>query len=204
MRTHPLSTVYGFDRGQPADRRYIEQFLAQNREYIRGRCIEIRDDSYLRRFGGDRVTRFDVLDIDVDNHRANVVGDLQDLNMVPDASYDCAVVTETLSFLRDPRRGVCELHRILAAGGTALLTVACLGREEPAGGDGIDYWRFLPAGASALFADLSWEVSVTPYGNALVGIGIWCGMAVEDLPQRAWRLNDPYWPCLVGIRATKP
>jgi hypothetical protein len=99
------------------------------------------------------------------------------------------------------------LHRILAAGGTALVTLPCLGRpgaEESTVVDGIDYWRFLPAGVSALFADLSWEVDVTRYGNALVGMAMWYGMAVEDLPPRAWRLDDAAWPCVLGVRAAKP
>jgi SAM-dependent methyltransferase len=201
MTTRPLSAIYGFDRGTPVDRRYIEQFLAHYVDSIRGNCLEIKDDRYLRRFGGERVTRFDVLDIDVDNKSANVIGDLQDLKMVPDASYDCAIVTETLCFLRDPRRGVCELHRILSPGGTALVTVACLGREDIE--DGVDYWRFMPAGVSALFAGLSWEVDITRYGNALVGMAIWCGMAMEDLPARAWQLDDAGWPCVIGVRARK-
>ncbi len=203
MTTRPLSTVYGFDRGQAADRKYIELFLAQNAERIQGRCIEIKDDAYLRRFGGGRVTKFDVLDINAENERANVLGDLQHLNMVPDESYECAIVTCTLQYLRDPRRGVCELHRIISSGGTLLVAVNCIAREETAG-EGTDYWRFMPAGVSALFADLSWEVEITRYGNALVGTAIWCGMAVEDLPRRAWQHDDPSWPCIVGVRATKP
>ncbi|MCL2395379.1 MAG: hypothetical protein FWC87_11915, partial [Acidimicrobiaceae bacterium] len=44
MSTRPLSTVYGFDRGQPADRRCIETFLAANAGAIRGRCLEVESD----------------------------------------------------------------------------------------------------------------------------------------------------------------
>jgi SAM-dependent methyltransferase len=207
MSTRPLSKVYGFDRGSPVDRRYIERFLTQNARFIRGRCIEVKDSNYLRRFGAEQVISADVLDINADNPCANVVGDLQDLKVVADASYDCAVVTNTLQYLRDPRRGVCELHRILAAGGTALVTLPCLGRpgaEEFTVVDGIDYWRFMPAGVSVLFADLSWEVDVTLYGNALVGMAMWYGMAVEDLPPHAWRRDDAAWPCVLGVRGTKP
>jgi SAM-dependent methyltransferase len=209
MSTRPLSTVYGFDRGNqnPVDRRYIEEFLAQNTKFIQGRCIEVKHDTYLRRFGAERVISSNVLDVNADNPCANVVGDLQDLKTVADASYDCAVVTNTLQYLRDPRRGVSELHRILAPGGTALVTLPCLGRpgaEEFAVVDGIDYWRFMPAGVAALFADLSWDVDVARYGNALVGTAIWHGMAIEDLPRRAWQINDAAWPCVIGVRARKP
>ena len=201
MSTSPLSTVYGFDRGQPADRRCIEQFLAAHADAITGRCLEVTSDEYVRHFGGDRVSTVEVLDIDPHNDAATLIGDLQNLEAIPSATFDCAVVTQTLQYLRDPRRGVAELHRILTASGTALITVPCLGRVEPA--DVVDYWRFMPRGAEALFADQAWQVQVEPFGNALLGVAMWTGMATDDLPPRVWDVNDPSWPCVVGIRATK-
>lgn len=201
MSTRPLSTVYGFDRGQPADRRCIETFLAANAGAIRGRCLEVESDEYVRHFGGDRVSSVEVLDIDPQNDGATIIGDLQNLGSTPSESFDCVVVTQTLQYLREPRRGVSELHRILRESGTALVTVPCLGRVEP--GDVVDYWRFMPRGAEALFADQPWQIQVQAFGNALLGLAMWTGMAVEDLPERVWGLDDPAWPCLVGIRATK-
>lgn len=201
MSTRPLSTVYGFDRGQPADRRCIEAFLAAHAAAIRGRCLEVTSDEYVRHFGGDRVSSVEVLDIDEGNEGATIVGDLQNLDAIPSATFDCVVVTQTLQYLRDPRRGVAEMHRILAESGTALVTLPCLGRVEP--GDVVDYWRFMPAGVEALFADQAWQIQVQSFGNALLGLAMWTGMAVEDLPERVWSLDDPDFPCLVGIRATK-
>jgi SAM-dependent methyltransferase len=201
MSTRPLSTAYGFDRGQPADRRWIERFLAEHADDIRGRCLEVESDEYVRHFGGGRPSSVEVLDIDPHNEDATIVGDLQNLESIPSGTFDCAVVTQTLQYLRDPRRGVAELYRILTESGTALVTVPCLGRVEP--GDVVDYWRFMPQGAEALFADQPWQVRLQSFGNALLGLAMWTGMAVEDLPPRVWDLNDPAWPCVVGIRATK-
>lgn len=201
MPTAPISTVYGFDRGQPADRRWIESFLSANSGAIRGRCLEVQSDEYVRHFGGEHVSCVEVLDIDPHNPSATIVGDVEDLKTVPSSTFDCAVVTQTLQYVRDPRRAVHELYRILTDSGTLLVTVPCLGRVEP--GDVPDRWRFMPAGARELFVDLPWEVAIESFGNALVGIAMWSGMAVEDLPARAWLTDDPYWPCVVGIRATK-
>ena len=64
-RTAPLAPVsrsYGFDRGLPIDRHYIEDFLRRHGSWpgyaagdIRGAVMEVGDDAYTQRFGGDRV-----------------------------------------------------------------------------------------------------------------------------------------------------
>ncbi|NIV33023.1 MAG: methyltransferase, partial [Anaerolineae bacterium] len=59
-RVTPISQRFGYDRGRPIDRYYIEGFLAQHANDVRGRVLEIGDDSYTRQFGGNRVTTRDV------------------------------------------------------------------------------------------------------------------------------------------------
>ncbi|MGH7895327.1 MAG: glycosyltransferase, partial [Candidatus Binatia bacterium] len=75
-RLTPISREYGFDRGVPIDRYYIETFLARHAADVRGRALEIKDDTYTRRFGGDRVTARDVLCLEADDPHATIVGDL--------------------------------------------------------------------------------------------------------------------------------
>jgi hypothetical protein len=57
----PIRRGYGYDRGRPTDRYYIETFLEKNRSFIQGPVLEIGNDSYARTLGGDQVTRSDVL-----------------------------------------------------------------------------------------------------------------------------------------------
>jgi len=54
-RVTPLSREFGFDRGAPVDRRYIEGFLTRHAADVRGRVLEVKDAAYTRRFGGARV-----------------------------------------------------------------------------------------------------------------------------------------------------
>ncbi len=56
-RVKPLSQDWGFDRGKPIDRYYIERFLAGHSDDVRGRVLEIGSNDYTLRFGGDRVAR---------------------------------------------------------------------------------------------------------------------------------------------------
>jgi len=47
----PISDCYGYDRGTPVDRIYIEAFLDRHCDDIRGHGAEVKTDGYLRRFG---------------------------------------------------------------------------------------------------------------------------------------------------------
>src|SRR5512146_1728616 len=74
-RLTPLSYHFGYDRGQPIDRYYIESFLQCSSTDIQGRVLEIGDRSYTERFGQDRVEVSDVLHVSSDNPDATFVGD---------------------------------------------------------------------------------------------------------------------------------
>jgi hypothetical protein len=68
-RVTPISRQFGLDRGQAIDRYYIESFLARHATDIRGRVLEIGDDSYTRKFGDGCVTRSDVLHLHSETRR---------------------------------------------------------------------------------------------------------------------------------------
>ena len=104
-RTRPVSAYWGFDRGMPVDRVYIERFLERHAADIRGRVLEVEDAEYTRTCGGTRVTTSDVLDVDPANERATVVADLGEAGSLPPERFDCAIVTQTLQYMsnRKPR-----------------------------------------------------------------------------------------------------
>src|SRR3984957_6708899 len=72
-RLHPISSKFGYDRGTPIDRYYMETFLQDNRYDIKARVLEIRDSAYTLKFGQTRVNVSDVLDIDKKNDRATLI-----------------------------------------------------------------------------------------------------------------------------------
>jgi hypothetical protein len=99
----PISSTYGFDRGTPVDRPYIEAHLAAHASDVRGRVLEVKDDEYARRYGGSRVTHVDVVDLDPSNPDATIVGDLDQPGVLDSDSYDCIILTQVLEFLRPER-----------------------------------------------------------------------------------------------------
>jgi len=62
----PISRKFGFDRGTPIDRYWINKFIEENSQYIKGNVLEIGDSRYTKEFGKS-VINSDVLDIDKKN-----------------------------------------------------------------------------------------------------------------------------------------
>ena len=203
MRSGPVSRGWGFDRGLPIDRYFIELFLDEHRADIGGRVLEVKDDGYTRRFGS-AVSQADVLDVDATNPAATVVADLTDARQIPDDRYDCVLLTQVLHQIYDLHAAVSECHRILKPGGTLLVTMPVLSRCSIEPRD-TDFWRVTPSCAERLFGDVfgGENVSVVAYGNAVLGASFLMGVAVEEVPQRQLRRHDPMFPMLVTLRATK-
>src|SRR5437867_552274 len=110
-RCTPISRDFGFDRGLPVDRYFIERFLARHAQDIRGRVLEIGDNTYTRRFGGDRVVVSDVLHVSEGNPLATFVGDLTMADHIPSEAFDCIIVTQTLQLIYDVPAALATLCR---------------------------------------------------------------------------------------------
>jgi SAM-dependent methyltransferase len=201
-RRRPLSE-WGWRRGTPVDRVYIERFLADHREDIRGRVLEIKDSAYTLRFGVG-VTRPDVLDIDPGNPSATIVSDLVDLGDDVRDTFDCVILTQTLQLVSDPVRAIASAHSVLRPGGVLLATVPTITRADRSYDEDIDRWRFTGAGCRQLFGSVFGPaMSVHSYGNVLVAISFLAGVAAEELTDKDLWDSDPDYEVLVAIRAVK-
>ena len=203
--TRPISDRFGFDRGTPIDRHYIEGFLARNAGLIAGRTLEIGDDAYTARFGGERTTRRDVLYIDDSNPVATIIGDLADPATLPEAAFDCAVITQTLHLVWDMAAAARSLHRALRPGGTLLLTspgITPIDRHE---WNADWYWSLTVQSAARLFAEVfgTANVAVQSHGNVFAACAFLQGLAVEEVPRRKLEYADPGYPVIVTVRATR-
>jgi SAM-dependent methyltransferase len=203
-RTTPLSSLWGYDRGSPIDRYYIERFLGDHRADIHGRVLEIKDSTYTRQFATG-VERSDVLDIDPTNRQATIHADLGAPGALVADQFDCFILTQTLQYLLDPRVAVAQAHQILRPGGVLLATVPAVSRVHMEHARSDDYWRFTPSACLALFGQVfqPHNVTVVGYGNVLVSIAFLMGMAREELSQLELDACDPAFPLTVAIRAVK-
>ncbi len=197
----PLSDHYGFDRGTPLDRRYIEEFLGERSGLIRGSVLEVHDSAYTVRFGADRVAQSTVVDINRSNAQATLIADLEQPGSLPVETYDCIILTQTLHLLRQPGPCLENCHRALRRPGVLLATAPAVGRVSPTYPHR-DYWRFTPAGMAELFTR-HWDGDFTVHakGNLRTCIGFLLGEVVEDLPNTMLDRNDSRFPLNVAAEA---
>ena len=207
LRRSPVNSNYGFNRGRPVDRYYIEKFLLQQSEAIRGRVLEIEHDIYAKRFGGTRVDACDTLHVDPDFRNATIIADLADAPHIAANSFDCLIIAQTLQFIYDLPAAARTMHRILKPGGAALVTVPVVSRLHAPESDGEfrEYWRFTSMSAKRLFGEVfgSGNVRVEAYGNLSTCLAGLSGMATEDMRPDELDRRDALYEFLVGIRAEK-
>jgi SAM-dependent methyltransferase len=205
-RLTPISSIFGYDRGQPIDRYYIEQFLSAHTKDIKGRVLEFGDDSYTHSFGGDRVEHIDVLHARKGNPRASIVADLASADHIPSDIFDCVICTQVLMYIYEIEAAVRTLYRILKPEGVLLATFP--GISQIARGDMQqwgEYWRFTTMCAERLFAEVfpPQGVSVVGHGNVFVGIAFLHGLAAEELAPEELDYNDPDYQVSITVRAVK-
>jgi LmbE family N-acetylglucosaminyl deacetylase/SAM-dependent methyltransferase len=204
-RVEPMSRDWGFERGRPVDRYYIESFLADHSRDIRGRALEIVDDQYIRRFGSG-VTRTDILHVVPGNPNATIIADLAKGEEIPSDSFDCIVLTQTLHLIYEVQRAIATVHRILKPGGVVLATMPGISQISRTDMDRWgDYWRFTSRSAKRLFAEAFGEEAVTlkTYGNVLAATALLYGMADRELARHELDAWDPDYELLIGVRAVK-
>ena len=204
---NPVSDQFGFDRGTPIDRVFIENFLENHSNLISGEVLEIADNAYTVRFGADSVTRSHVLHAVDGNRQATLVGNLETGENIPSLAFDCILLTQTIPFLYDARAAISHCFRALKPGGVVLVTLPGISQISRYDSDRWgDYWRFTPQSAERLFREAfpGDSVEVKAYGNVLVACAFLHGLAAHELREKELWHEDQDYPVLITVKATKP
>ena len=204
-RSTPFSTKFGYDRGGPIDRYYIENFLRNEASSITGRVLEIGDNSYTLEFGGKNVAQSDILHVDVTNPNATFIGDLSEAPQVPDNTFDCLILTQTLHLIYDFKGALTTCYRILKPGGTLLLTapgITPIDREE---WEETWYWAFTDKALRRLMADTfpSSSIEVSSFGNVHVAAAFLYGMGLPEISPEVLDHHDPQFQVINAVKAVK-
>ncbi|WP_200929927.1 class I SAM-dependent methyltransferase [Nostoc piscinale] len=205
-RLKPIRTDFGLGRGLAIDRYYIENFLALYAEEIQGHVLEIKEPLYTEKFGGDRITKSDVLHVEAGNPKATIVADLTNADHLSSDTFDCIILTQTLQFIYNVPAAIKTLHRILKPRGVLLVTVSGISQisSEDMERWG-QYWSFTALSIQKLFQEVFEpdKIEVTSYGNVLSAIALLHGIVTEEIEQSKLNYHDPEYQVLITARAVK-
>lgn len=204
-RLEPFSKKFGFDRGGPVDRYYIEQFLQSESANIRGRVLEIGDNTYTMKFGGENIEKSDILHVDESNPAATFVGDLSNAPHLPDNTFDCIVLTQTLHYIYNFNAALKTCHRILKPKGTLLLTTPGLTPSAYRIWDDAWLWSFTEKAMKKIMAETfpGETIDVNNYGNVLTAASLLYGMGEGEISQKQLDFHDPKFQVIITVKAVK-
>ena len=204
MPEKPLCRDFGFSRGTPIDRVYIEKFLEQNKFAIKGDVLEIAENTYTMKYGEDRVDTSHVLH--VNGWGENVIcGNLETGEGITENRYDVAIITQTLMVIYNLPATVRNIHKLLKSGGVALITVSGISQISRYDAENWgSYWGFHPLAIKKLFeAEFSEDIVIESYGNVKTASALLWGISAEELPKEIFKYNDPQYPVILGIKVKK-
>jgi SAM-dependent methyltransferase len=202
--SQPVNAEWGFNRGQPVDRYYIENFLANQSNDIKGRVLSVGDDYYTQVFGSN-VTHRDVLHIQ-NNPKATIVADLADAPQIAANTFDCFLLVQTLQLIYEVPAALKTTYRILKPGGVVLATFPAITPLKDQDWNDTWYWNFTAGSAQRLFEEAfpTANIRIESYGNSLAATAFLHGLASQEIPSRKLDEADPRFPVILTVRATKP
>jgi len=201
-RSKPLCGDFAGTRGKSIDRHYIERFIGEHAHDVRGRVLEVEDDRYSRQFGGTRVTRQDILHVH-GNARSTIVGDLTKPGVLPPASFDCVIFTQTLHLIFDMAAALEQIHRSLKPGGVALITVPGITPVDRGEWKNSWYWSLTEHSLRPLMSgpfDPA-KVSVSTHGNLYAATTFLLGASLQEVSKAKLEPLDEAFPVTIAARA---
>ncbi len=206
-RTTPIAPMWPPRYGRPIDRHYIEGFLEREAGAISGEVLEVGDLAYTKRFGGSAVTGASILHSPIGaGPGVTYSADLADAPEIPSQHFDCVILPQTLLFIYDVHAAVRTLHRILRPNGVLLVTVPGLTHTVPEDKEMWgQYWSFTDDSLRRLFGDVFGpeNVEIESHGNVLTTTAFLYGLVVEDLRAADFVTDDPDYPLVLTVRATR-
>lgn len=203
-RVSPFSKEFGYDRGGPIDRYYIESFLLHHSQAIKGRVLEIGDNFYTTKYGGNKVQKSDVLNI-YENSNATFVGDLSDAPQLPNQAFDCIILTQTLQFIYDYKKAIETCYRILKPNGMLLMTVPGISNIDHDEWKDYWLWSFTKKSIECILTDVFKTdiIKVQSHGNVLTAASFLYGMGVNELTNHQLDYSDPHYQLVITAAVKK-
>ncbi len=205
MRLQPVSRLFGFDRGDPVDRHYIQKFLNNNRALITGRVLEIGDNEYTKKYGTN-VAQSDVLNREPSSN-ATIVGDMAKGQNIPESAFDCVIMTQTIQMIYDVKSALRNAYASLKPGGSLLITASGISQISRYDMDRWgEFWRFTDKSLKSILDEIAIKADITveSYGNVAVAKAFLDGLALQEIAPETLEYNDNDYQVTLAARVCKP
>ena len=206
LSTKTVSKVFGSERGKAVDREYIEQFLSENSESIKGVVLEVLNNNYTKKLGGNRVSKSVVSHVKGWGKDTVLCNFETGEGVVPN-TYDCIICTQTLQYIFDVKSAMMNIYNMLKPGGCALITVPgikplCEYDDSHWG----EYWSFTSKSIKRIIEEVCGvgDACIKTYGNVKTATAYLYGICVEELSSADFIDNDERFPFIIGARINKP
>lgn len=200
----PLNRTFGFSRGTPIDRFYIEKWLCDNQDLIKGDVLEIAEDTYTKQFGkSDAISH--ILHVNMEKE-GFIKGDLETGEGILENSMDCIILTQTLPFIYNCKNVMSNLYKMLRAGGYALITTGGISQISRYDMDRWGhFWSFTTASLKKLLEESDFEknYNITVFGNVKTACALLYGIAAEELTEEELVYVDEDYPVSICAVVTK-
>lgn len=204
MPLRPVSRDFGLGRGRAIDRYYIEAFLGEFKNDIKGNVLEIADNTYTIKYGENRVENSYVLH--VEGWGNTIKGNLETGEGLKNRQFDTLIITQTLMFIYDLKSAASNIYKIMKDNATALITVAGISQisRYDASNWG-SYWGFHEDALKRLFVPVFGEgnVQIRSYGNVKTATAMLYGMCCEELKEDDFKIQDIDYPVIVAAYLRK-
>jgi hypothetical protein len=183
---------------------YTRVFVQSHSHLVRGACLEIHSDEHIRRYGGKDVRTVDVVDSDPSNGRATVFAGLSDFGSLPEARYDCILLTHVLPTSDTVAAVLKNVWRALAPGGALLISLPAMSPLDDQLEPG------LARLAAATFTELLTHTlptamcAVVSYGSRATALAAANGVAAEEVLVHEFVDHEPGFSVVLGARVQKP
>ncbi len=195
-RINPLCNLFGFTRGTPFGRYYLERFLANVRPRLFGRVLEVGGSCLSQAemsLYAPRVEEYVTCDL-LPYGQPTVIGDASNADLFEPASFDVILSFNVLEHCRQPWNVIKNFARWLRPGGEVAVQVpnAQVLHRTP-----VDCFRILPDGMRAMFEDAGLgAVAMHLYGNLHTSTASLHGLAVEDVDPTLLDIADERFPVI--------
>lgn len=202
-----ISNDFGFGRGLPIDRYYIDEYFFENSKFIFGNCLEFGDSAYLDRYG-TFVTKKNIFNYSATPYirGSNIDGDITKLTSLPKDEFDCIVCINVLNFIYDLPKALLGLKHMLKTDGKILLTMAGVAShisryDMNRWGD---FWRVTDKAAILLLEESGFKIELmSMYGNPYACTAQINGYCVEDVNKNELLPSHKDYQLLLGFILSK-